>query len=131
VLEREVDDYEVIVVNDGSQDNTGEVLERLRREFAPRMRVVTHPENRGYGGALRTGFESATGSFVFTPMATASTTWRNCRACWSWSPPPPDWSTGTNSNATTRPTGLDRGHLQPVRAPAIRIRIRDIDCDYR
>ena len=65
VLEREVDDYEVIVVNDGSQDNTGEVLERLRREFAPRMRVVTHPENRGYGGALRTGFESATGEFVF------------------------------------------------------------------
>jgi glycosyltransferase involved in cell wall biosynthesis len=64
-LEAHVADYEVIVVNDGSQDNTGAVLADLARQYGPRMRVITHPENRGYGGALRTGFQSATKDFVF------------------------------------------------------------------
>src|ERR1035441_9953149 len=65
VLERHVDDYEVVVVNDGSYDDTSAVLEHLSREFAPRMRVETHTKNRGYGGALRTGFATATREFVF------------------------------------------------------------------
>ena len=65
VLSGLVEDYEVIVVDDGSQDGTGAVLERFRQEYAPRMRVVTHPENRGYGGALRSGFAAATKDLVF------------------------------------------------------------------
>ena len=65
VLREHVDDFEVIVVNDGSHDNTGEVLAQLEREYAPRMRVVTHPANRGYGGALRSGFAAATKDYVF------------------------------------------------------------------
>lgn len=65
VLREHVDDFEVIVVNDGSHDNTGEVLAQLEREYAPQMRVVTHPANRGYGGALRSGFAAATKDFVF------------------------------------------------------------------
>ena len=65
VLREHVDDYEVIVVNDGSQDTTGEVLAQLEREYAPHMRVVTHAVNRGYGGALRSGFAAATKEFVF------------------------------------------------------------------
>ena len=59
------EDFEVIVINDGSRDNTGEVLAQLERQYAPRMRVVTHPKNMGYGGALRTGFEAATKDLVF------------------------------------------------------------------
>jgi len=65
VLAEHVDDYEVIVVNDGSYDNTGEVLATLRQKHGPRMRVITHETNRGYGGALRTGFSSATKEYVF------------------------------------------------------------------
>ncbi len=65
VLERYVEDYEVIVVNDGSYDNTGEVLDQLRAVYGPRLWVITHPANRGYGGALRTGFEAATREYVF------------------------------------------------------------------
>ncbi len=38
VLREHVEDFEVIVVNDGSQDNTGEVLRQLQEEFGPRMR---------------------------------------------------------------------------------------------
>jgi glycosyltransferase involved in cell wall biosynthesis len=65
VLAEHVDDYEVIVVNDGSYDNTGEVLAALCQKHGPRMRVITHEANRGYGGALRTGFSSATKEYVF------------------------------------------------------------------
>src|SRR4051812_35139051 len=53
-------DYEVIVVNDGSADDTGAVLASLQREYGPRLRVVTHEQNQGYGAALRSGFASCT-----------------------------------------------------------------------
>ena len=65
VLGELVDDFEVIVVNDGSADNTGEVLAQLQEQYGPLLRVITHPENRGYGGALRTGFAAATKDFIF------------------------------------------------------------------
>ena len=58
------DDFEVIVVNDGSTDGTARVLEELARGD-PRVRVVEHEVNRGYGAALRTGFASATKDLVF------------------------------------------------------------------
>jgi glycosyltransferase involved in cell wall biosynthesis len=58
-------EYEVIVVNDGSHDDTGAVLERLRGEYGERLRIVTHQVNRGYGGALRSGFEAARLDLVF------------------------------------------------------------------
>jgi glycosyltransferase involved in cell wall biosynthesis len=45
---------EVIVVNDGSRDRTGEIADALARED-PRVRAVHHPVNRGYGGAVKTG----------------------------------------------------------------------------
>ncbi|MFN9264727.1 MAG: glycosyltransferase family 2 protein [Acidobacteriota bacterium] len=65
VLGELVDDFEVIVVNDGSADDTGEVLAQLQQQHGPLLRVITHPENRGYGGALRTGFGAATKDFIF------------------------------------------------------------------
>ena len=64
VLPQITDDYEVVVVNDGSGDRTGEVLDALARAN-PRVRVVHHETNRGYGGALRTGFASASKELVF------------------------------------------------------------------
>jgi glycosyltransferase involved in cell wall biosynthesis len=58
------DDYEVIVVNDGSTDDSAAVLARLAAEF-PRLTLVSHPVNRGYGGALRSGFAHARKDLVF------------------------------------------------------------------
>jgi glycosyltransferase involved in cell wall biosynthesis len=132
VLEKNVSDYEVIVVNDGSEDNTGEVLEELRRKFAPRIRVVTHAENRGYGGALRTGFESCTKEFVFytdgdsqydvnelprlLDLVTPSTGFVNGYKLERHDPAHRIWI-GTIYNLCAR--------------LMFRIRIRDIDCDYR
>src|SRR6185295_18570963 len=58
------DDYEVIVVNDGSQDHTAQVLEELKERY-PRLRIVDHKVNRGYGSALRSGFANATKEWIF------------------------------------------------------------------
>jgi glycosyltransferase involved in cell wall biosynthesis len=64
ILPRLTADYEVIVVNDGSSDGTAAVLDELARAH-PNVRVVHHLINRGYGGALRSGFEHATKDLVF------------------------------------------------------------------
>jgi dolichol-phosphate mannosyltransferase len=57
--------YEVVVVDDGSLDATGNRLAALEKEMGPRLRVVRHARNRGYGAALRSGFEAAEGDLVF------------------------------------------------------------------
>ena len=54
-LQELTDDYEVIVVNDGSADYTAEVPDELAWRYE-RVRVIHHPQNRGYGGALRTEY---------------------------------------------------------------------------
>jgi glycosyltransferase involved in cell wall biosynthesis len=58
------DDYEVVVVNDGSRDRTAEMLAELEAHY-PRLRVITHPANRGYGAALRSGFGQAAKEWIF------------------------------------------------------------------
>ena len=56
-------DWPLIVVNDGSADRTGEVIESNRH---PLLTQITHKVNRGYGGALKSGIEAATTEFVVT-----------------------------------------------------------------
>lgn len=58
------DDLELIIVNDGSADKTGEVIDTLAREY-PEIIAKHHEKNRGYGGALRTGFSSCSREFIF------------------------------------------------------------------
>jgi glycosyltransferase involved in cell wall biosynthesis len=50
--------------NDGSRDRTGDILDHLTHEF-PKLRPQHHPQNRGYGAALRTGFDAARKDFIF------------------------------------------------------------------
>ena len=56
--------YEIIVVDDGSRDNSPAVLERLKA-IHPNLRVIRHPVNRGYGAAVRSGFDAARLPWVF------------------------------------------------------------------
>ena len=58
------DDYEIIVVENGSTDYTVEVLEDLMPQF-PHLRVQTHRQPLGYGGALKLGFSLATKELIF------------------------------------------------------------------
>src|ERR1700716_586895 len=58
------DDYEIIVGNDASSDNSEEILAELQAIY-PRLRVLHHAANRGYGGNLRSMFAAATKDLIF------------------------------------------------------------------
>jgi glycosyltransferase involved in cell wall biosynthesis len=64
VLEGLRADYEVIVVNDGSTDETGRIADEIATGKS-RVRVIHHPRNLGYGAALQSGFRAATKELVF------------------------------------------------------------------
>jgi glycosyltransferase involved in cell wall biosynthesis len=64
VLEKLTDDFEVIIVNDGSTDDTAGIADRLAGEI-PQVRVIHHPGNLGYGLALQSGFRAATKELIF------------------------------------------------------------------
>jgi len=64
VLEKLNADFEVIIVDDGSMDNTGRIADEIARRNS-RVRVVHHHPNLGYGAALRSGFKAATKELVF------------------------------------------------------------------
>ena len=62
--ERDLDRFEIIVVNDGSRDRTGAIADALAGDY-DEVRVAHHVQNQGYGGALRTGFAEAKFPWVF------------------------------------------------------------------
>jgi glycosyltransferase involved in cell wall biosynthesis len=63
-LEASADDYEIIVVDDGSADGTAEVTRRVMGAY-PSVRLVEHEVNKGFGAAVFTGFTSATKDWIF------------------------------------------------------------------
>jgi glycosyltransferase involved in cell wall biosynthesis len=58
-----IDDMELLVVNDGSRDKTAEVAGQIALKDDS-VRVISHPRNRGYGAALKTGFSAARGELI-------------------------------------------------------------------
>jgi glycosyltransferase involved in cell wall biosynthesis len=63
VLPSYTEDFEIIVVNDGSKDRTAQIINELGAANA-HVRPLHHPVNRGYGAALTTGFKATTGDYV-------------------------------------------------------------------
>lgn len=63
-LEKNASDYEVVVVNDGSSDDTKEIVEELA-SLNSKVVLVNHEINKGYGSALRSGFDEAKKDFIF------------------------------------------------------------------
>jgi len=70
VVRKLTDDYEVIVVDDASLDKSREVLKKIKANYLPaqagkRLKLIFHKKNKGYGGALRSGFKNATKDLIF------------------------------------------------------------------
>jgi glycosyltransferase involved in cell wall biosynthesis len=125
------DDYEVIVVNDGSPDHTGPLLDEMARHF-PWLRVVHHPQNRGYGGALRSGFSSATKDLIFYTDGDAQYDPREMVRLFEALAPDVDFVNGYKIGRSDPPHRIVIGRLYHrfVRA-LFGLRLRDVDCDFR
>lgn len=63
VLPAHTPDFEIIVVDDGSRDDTSTIVETISRSDT-RVKLIRHPQNRGYGSALRSGFQATSGDYV-------------------------------------------------------------------
>jgi len=125
------DDYEVIVVDDGSPDHTGALLDEMAGHF-PWLKVVHHAKNRGYGGALRTGFETASKELVFYTDGDAQYDPREMALLWKAFSPDVDF---VNGRKISRHDPLHRiviGRLYHwfVKV-AFGLRLSDVDCDFR
>lgn len=130
-LSRVTDDWEVVVVNDASPDHAGEVLAELLSRY-PRLRVVNHPANRGYGGALQSGFEAATKELVFYTDGDAQYDPRELTRLVSGLRPDVDVVNGFKLFRGDGPVRAVVGRLyHGVVSRAFGLRIRDVDCDFR
>lgn len=63
-LKKLTNDYEVIVIDDGSKDNSPVVLRKMKTKYK-NLKLVFHKKNQGYGGALKSGFENSIKDLVF------------------------------------------------------------------
>lgn len=132
VLKENFTDYEVIVVNDGSQDNTAQVLERMQAEHGPRLRVVTHPQNMGYGGALRSGFQAATKDLVFYTDGDGQYDPTELTELYKKLRPEVGFVNGYKLERNDPRHRIFIGNVYNAFARALfGVRIRDIDCDFR
>ena len=128
---RLTDDYEVIVVNDGSADGTAEILDELARVF-PHVKIVHHERNRGYGGALRTGFETASRDLIFYTDGDAQYDPAEMEALWRRLDDRVDL---VNGYKISRSDPLHRIFIGRVYHHTVKrlfgLKVRDVDCDFR
>ncbi len=64
VLQQEARDYEIIIVDDGSDQKSKEILQMLKKRF-PKVNIVSHEKNRGYGGAIKSGIGASKMEWIF------------------------------------------------------------------
>ena len=126
-------DYEIIVVNDGSSDATADVLRELTALY-PRLRVVTHATNQGYGAALRSGFRAATRSMVFYTDGDAQYDPRELSVLRRKLSEIPEVDL-VNGYKMSRADPLHRIVIGRVYHHLVKLlfglRLRDVDCDFR
>ncbi|HET7747272.1 MAG TPA: glycosyltransferase family 2 protein [Vicinamibacteria bacterium] len=124
-------DYEVIVVNDASPDHTGELLDEMARTY-PWLKVVHHPKNRGYGGALRSGFAASSKELVFYTDGDAQYDPRELLKLWEAFTGDVDFVNGIKSK---RQDPLHRKVIGRVYHTFVKtmfgLRLQDVDCDFR
>ncbi|HMQ33211.1 MAG TPA: glycosyltransferase family 2 protein [Chloroflexaceae bacterium] len=130
-LEAVTDDYEVIVVENGSTDYTVQVLESLAEHY-PRLRVLPHRQPLGYGGALRVGFASATKDLIFYTDGDAQ---YDPRELTLLLPAMRDDIDIVNGWKIDRSDPLHRKIIGRVYHHTVKLlfgfKLRDVDCDFR
>jgi len=124
-------DYEIIVVNDGSVDSTPQIVDELARTYS-HVRVVHHPKNRGYGGALQTGFRSATKEFIFYTDGDAQYDPAELADLWAKMTVDTDLVNGYKISRSDPFHRIVIGRLyHHIVSLLFGLTVRDVDCDFR
>jgi glycosyltransferase involved in cell wall biosynthesis len=131
VLPTVTDDYEVIVINDGSADETGPKLEEMAAAH-PRLRIIHHSRNLGYGAALRSGFASASRELIFYTDGDGQYDVKELVGLLPLLTEDVDVVNGWKLKRadTWRRVALG-GIYQRLARMLFRLPIRDVDCDFR
>ncbi len=125
------DDYEIIVIDDGSPDHTGALLDEMARHFAW-LRVIHHEKNRGYGGALISGFRAATKELIFYTDGDAQYDPREMRLLCEGLTAETDFVNGYKIGRSDPWHRIVIGRVYHwfVRT-VFGLHLRDVDCDFR
>lgn len=130
-LQSLTDDYEVVVVNDGSTDYTDEVLQELEKRF-DNVRIVRHEKNRGYGATLISGFAHCSKDLIFYTDGDAQYDAREMVFLVQKITDDVDW---VNGYKISRSDPLHRKIIGRMYHwfvyVTFGIRLRDVDCDFR
>lgn len=125
-------DYEVIVIDDGSRDATPLILETLAAQFPEHVRVIHHPVNRGYGGALRSGFQAARKELIFYTDGDAQYDPAEMRLLWDHMTPEVGWVNGYKISRSDPFHRIVVGRLyHHIVKRLFGLHVRDVDCDFR
>ena len=125
-------DFEVIVVNDGSSDETPKILDELARLYPDHVRIVHHPQNRGYGGALRTGFATASKELVFYTDGDYQYDPAEMSLLWAKMTDGVDWVNGWKISRSDPLHRIIIGRLyHHIVKLLFGLKVRDVDCDFR
>jgi len=125
------DDFEVIVVNDGSADATAQIVDELARTY-PEVRVVHHTRNRGYGAALRSGFAAATRDLVFYTDGDAQYDPSEMSILWRALRSDVDLVNGYKISRSDPRHRIFIGRLYHHTVKLLfGLHVRDVDCDFR
>jgi glycosyltransferase involved in cell wall biosynthesis len=131
VAGRLTSDFEVIVINDGSTDATGDILDDLVRTY-PNVRAIHHQRNRGYGAALRTGFAAATRDLIAYTDGDAQYDPAELPVLWNRLTPEADMVTGYKISRSDPWHRVVIGRIYHHTVKFLfRLRVRDVDCDFR
>jgi glycosyltransferase involved in cell wall biosynthesis len=124
-------DFEVIIINDGSADATARIADELARTY-PEVRVVHHARNRGYGGALQSGFKAATRELVFYTDGDAQYDPSEMTRLWHALDDTIDL---VNGYKISRSDPVHRIVIGRIYHHTVRLlfglQVRDVDCDFR
>jgi glycosyltransferase involved in cell wall biosynthesis len=131
IASRLTPNFEVLVVNDGSQDATGVIADELARAY-PQVRVIHHARNRGYGGALRTGFAAASKELIAYTDGDAQYDPAELEALWNRLTDDADMVTGYKISRSDPLHRIVIGRVYHHTVKLLfRLQVRDVDCDFR
>ncbi len=124
-------DYDITLIDDGSGPHTLQLLDIIEEKY-PTVKVVRHEKNRGYGGALRSGFAAGSKEWIFYTDGDAQYDVRELELLVAQASPEVDVVQGykITRNDPTHRRVIGRIYHWMVKT-AFGLRLRDVDCDFR